>query len=75
MQTLARGIPPAPAQRSRAWIVSGAIPVKLLTTHAGRQKGRGAEPGAGLAYDLARLVTWALAVGSAQPEAGGLGNR
>ena len=29
MQTLARGIPQAPAQRSRAWIVSGAIPVKL----------------------------------------------
>lgn len=62
--------------RTRLYCQWGATPAKLPTTrhgetegergplpHAGKRKGRGAEPGAGLAHDLARLGTWALAVG------------
>ena len=60
----AQGILPAPARRARASIVCGVQPQQSSPLpHAGRRKGRGAEPGAGLARDLAGLGTWALAVG------------
>lgn len=61
---ITQGILPAPARRARASIVSGVQPQQSsLLPDAGRRKGRGAEPVAGLAHDLARLGAWALAVG------------